>query len=83
MVRVPPDVALVERKKKIWAVCRGTVCLLHVLGTGFKFAELAAHCVFLPAVGEQTQLFHITFTEPGKGSLEVPCTLRYEFIHNY
>ena len=31
------------------------------------------NCVFLPAVGKQTQLFHITFTEPGKVILEVPC----------
>ena len=42
MARMPPDVALVEREK-IWAVCRGSVCLVHFLGTGFKFAELAAH----------------------------------------
>ena len=29
--------------------------------------------VFLPAVGKQTQLCHILFTEPGKGIIEVPC----------
>ena len=32
------------------------------------------NCVFLPAVGKQTQFFHIIITEPGKVILEVSCT---------
>ena len=34
---------------------------------------MLSSCVFLPAVGKQTQLFHIIFIEPGKVILEVPC----------
>ena len=34
------------------------------------------NCVFLPAVGKQTQFLHIIFTEPGKVILEVPFNYR-------
>ena len=29
--------------KNFWAVCPCTICLLHVLGTGFNFAELSPY----------------------------------------
>ena len=34
------------------------------------------NCVFLPAEGKQNTNFSPDFTQPGKRSVEIPCTLR-------
>ena len=39
-----------------------------------KLGETVAFCI--PTAGRRTQFFHPTFSQPGKGLLEVPCSLR-------
>ena len=53
--------------------------LLDIQGTSrrlfpgcVKLGEKVALC--LPTAGRRTQFFHPIFTQPGKHSLEVPCT---------
>ena len=41
------------------------------------------NCVFLPAVGKQTQLFHTILTEPGKVILEVPCSPQTPYVQDW
>jgi len=45
-----------------------------------KLGEKVAFC--LPTAGRRTQFFHPIFTQPGKHSLEVPCTLMRHKIGN-
>ena len=37
-----------------------------------KLGEKVAFC--LPTAGRRTQFYHLIFTQPGKHSLEVPCS---------